>query len=424
MAHQILPQHRPHEQLRTEAPTQKAHTDKYVSAFASSENYIDMSFQNPILQESADHFRVGIDELTVNLSNLSMLEYNDSDVLFQFRRLGYFGDVGALPENINTHQPAETFAGNLATHRGLPTASLATATMFKINHRYNTLAEIMERAKEVCRALGSFIKETGLIQPGPYNHLDATSHKLWNKPIALNDAAVGGVTDYIDVFLTAGGLLKFVGNKIFWSNFVIEIPDLKYRHLMLGADKQYISVVPGTGAIHNEPYDEDIVQPFADWANTDTAAWVNHENLTNDPRSFTGSSNLGYALDRRVALEVGCSLPVKNSPLFDHGAEAPDFVLGRYNIATRLNGSVTQSGTSIQIDLIHVETGPVQLMGPKDRVCYHHLGPQQKIQAIRLRLWARVRTYDAANLKWGMKTIQMPVLGSDYWHVKLHFRSK
>ena len=35
-------------------------------------------------------------------------------------------------------------------------------------------------------------------------------------------------------------------------------------------------------------------------------------------------------LDRRVALEVGCSLPIKNSPMFDHGNEAPDFVLGRF----------------------------------------------------------------------------------------------
>ena len=66
MAHNIRPQHRPHEQLRTEAPTQKKHTDKYVSAFVSSDNYVDMSFSSPLLQESADHYRVGVDELTVN----------------------------------------------------------------------------------------------------------------------------------------------------------------------------------------------------------------------------------------------------------------------------------------------------------------------------------------------------------------------
>ena len=70
------------------------------------------------------------------------------------------------------------------------------------------------------------------------------------------------------------------------------------------------------------------------------------------------------------------------------------------------------------------DLGPRQLCGPKDRVCYHHLGPQQKIQNLRLRLWARVRTYNADTKKWGMKTIQMPVVESDYWHIKLHFKPK
>ena len=70
MAHEILPQHRPHEQLRTEPPKQRHHSDKYVSAFISSDNFVDMSFSNPLPQESADHFRVGIDELTVNLARI------------------------------------------------------------------------------------------------------------------------------------------------------------------------------------------------------------------------------------------------------------------------------------------------------------------------------------------------------------------
>jgi len=38
-----------------------------VSAYISSDNHIDMSFSNPVLSDSADHFRVGIDDLTVNL---------------------------------------------------------------------------------------------------------------------------------------------------------------------------------------------------------------------------------------------------------------------------------------------------------------------------------------------------------------------
>ena len=88
MAHHILPQHRPHEQLRTEPPSQRPHTDKYVSAFVSSSNQVDMTFTNPILQESADHFRVGVDELTINSASLSLLDYENPDqVLFRIIKI-------------------------------------------------------------------------------------------------------------------------------------------------------------------------------------------------------------------------------------------------------------------------------------------------------------------------------------------------
>ena len=83
MAELVQPQHRAHEQLRTEAPAQKDHSDKYVSAFVSGDSFTEMSFRNPVLQASADHFKVGIDELTVNLGNLSMLEYEEGKVLFR-----------------------------------------------------------------------------------------------------------------------------------------------------------------------------------------------------------------------------------------------------------------------------------------------------------------------------------------------------
>ena len=74
--------------------------------------------------------------------------------------------------------------------------------------------------------------------------------------------------------------------------------------------------------------------------------------------------------------------------------------------------------------VIGCNIGAKQLQGPKDRVCYHHLGPQQKIQILRLKLWARVRTYNTATTKWGMKTIVCPVEDIDYWHIRMHFLEK
>ena len=88
MAHATQPHHVPHDQLRTEAPSQRPHSDKYVSAFVSGSATVDMSFRNPVLGKSADHFKVGIDELTVCLGNLSMLEYGTNDVLFRVLRRG------------------------------------------------------------------------------------------------------------------------------------------------------------------------------------------------------------------------------------------------------------------------------------------------------------------------------------------------
>jgi hypothetical protein len=222
--------------------------------------------------------------------------------------------------------------------------------------------------------------------------------------------------------------LRFRGCAHFWANFVIEIPDPKYQYLLLGQRQQYIAL----DAIDGAPYDPyPPVDDPADIVFVDPPRVIgdadddlrNIDSPLTSFLSFTGQMCLFKSLDRRVAVEVGCSLPLKNSPMFDHGVESPDFVIGRYFLQHNdVSSGLANVGGTLGIDVPPL--GPKQLCGPKDRVCYHHLGPQQKIQTLRLRLWARVRSYDAAQDKWGMKTIQMPVRGSDYWHIKLHFRPK
>ena len=44
------------------------------------------------------------------------------------------------------------------------------------------------------------------------------------------------------------------------------------------------------------------------------------------------------AMERRVALEVGCSLPIKNSPMVDHGKESPGRWIWRTDPQTTLVG--------------------------------------------------------------------------------------
>ena len=55
----MLPYHKPHEQLRTEPPKQKDHSDKYITAMVSGESNVDMSFRAPVLSKSSDYFKVG-----------------------------------------------------------------------------------------------------------------------------------------------------------------------------------------------------------------------------------------------------------------------------------------------------------------------------------------------------------------------------
>ena len=141
-----------------------------------------------------------------------------------------------------------------------------------------------------------------------------------------------------------------------------------------------------------------------------------------DDVEYIAEGNLISTLDRRVTLEVGTSLPLKNSPLIDHGTEAPDFVLGRY-MFHKPYGMHMGAG-DLQPSLFIDGLGTQTLQGPRDRVVFHHLKPQQKITTIRLRLWARVRTYDENTGRWGMKTILCPVDSGDYWHSRLHFVGK
>ena len=62
------------------------------------------------------------------------------------------------------------------------------------------------------------------------------------------------------------------------------------------------------------------------------------------------------------------------------------------------------------------------LMDGNRRVLYHQLGPQQKITTVRIKLYARVRTYDEVADKWSMRVISLPTELTDWWHIRLHFK--
>ena len=404
MAHQVLPAHRPHDQLRTEAPKQREHSDKYVSAFTTGEPVVDISFTNPILAKSADHFKVGIDELTVNLGSLSMLEYGVGEVLFRIIRRGVDDEVH--PNFYMIDGPA----GDLEKWRN--------GFSFSVDRVYNTLQEVISRFSEISNAVNTYIRGEGLVNPDPGG---------WNPPLWTTEVvAAPALPDHIQITVTSNGQILFKGNQVFWANFVVEVPHEKYRQILFKTSNvqyQYISLDPGTGALR-DPFGvaglNMVTLPFADW---DGAVNDNGELGI----AYNGAGNLLNTLDRRVTLEVGCSLPIKNSPLIDHNVEAPDFVLGRYMFHKPYSMSAERDDNNHHLrrtNLISSSLGTQTLQGLRDRVVFHHLRPQQKINTLRLKLWSRVRTYNERTEKWGMKTIVCPVKGTDYWHIRLHFVSK
>ena len=487
MAEHVLPQHMPHEQLRTEAPKQKAHTDKYVSAFVTGKNATELTFQNPILNQSADHFKVGIDDLTVNLGNLSMLDFSDpTEVLLRIKRRGVTdqdysesGDEAVvedflMPDYVLAGSAAELertaaevdFAaapvGSAEESRlrallasfeapGSQRASFRDGFEFKVDRVFNALTEIMDRFREIALSVSAYANKYGLLEDDP----NSPGHTIWNE-FQNGYHAANQNLDLIQINLTGNGQLEISASRVFWANFVIEVPLEKYRQILFkDPDRRTISLHPGSGALEpnsnprilemslledqlvdaqeallGNPNDgglqtaEQQAQAAVDGATPGVYVAIlihdwdrNVADASTRPLQYVGSGMLFSTIDRRVTLEIGCSLPIKNSPLIDHGVESPDYVLGRYMFHKPYTIGV---GNLYSQSSVGVQT----IQGARDRIVFHHLRPQQKIQTLRLRLWVRVRKYDTTTKKWNMETIMCPIDPQDYWHIRLQFVSK
>ena len=149
MAHNIQAYPQPREQLRTEAPRQRPHNDKYVTVFQSGIAHVDLTFRDPLLTESADHFAVGIDELTISLGSLSMLEYNATTPIVLLR-VSLRGHDGATD----------------AHDWRFPDAAWRDAFAFKADRPYTNLQEILSRMNTIASVVTNYIVDYGLQNPG------------------------------------------------------------------------------------------------------------------------------------------------------------------------------------------------------------------------------------------------------------------
>ena len=129
-------------------------------------------------------------------------------------------------------------------------------------------------------------------------------------------------------------------------------------------------------------------------------------------------ANLLSTSDRRVALEMGCSLPIVNNPII----QSPDIVIGRWMFNPMVRIKTTMRGQEMTFEGMAPDV--YELQNATDRVQYHSLMPQDKIHMLRLKMYARIRKYDPARDRFDMTTIVYPMENADWWHTRLHFISK
>ncbi len=127
-----------------------------------------------------------------------------------------------------------------------------------------------------------------------------------------------------------------------------------------------------------------------------------------------------FGFDRRIAVEIGSSLPLTQSALIEDNKESSDFILGRFMYQTSLKHSMDDSSAD-GITVNTMNNNVIEFMNGTRRIMYHRLQPQEKIATMRIRLFARVRTYDEASNDYQLTNIRLPTVFGDWWHIRLHF---
>ena len=413
---------------------------RFVSVFADNTPDVDITFMIPFLQRPTDHYMVGVDNLTISLSALGLLEDtltepDPKDIILQViaKRKSIVGGGPALGPSLDRAKGDFLVTENdnmkFRTFRG--------STILSLN-------EFMIQLD----GFGSDV--SAKIEKGLTAGTTATTY-IFSYATGTNtvDGVVGGqnIPKHLGFYLTPDGRLAIVGSKLFWANFIIWFPNKKYRRIV-GIETEFLSLTAKDGLTYgNSKSEHDVLKTEVITRNDGDTLWTLKDGIANvddidtlstpwPNANWEGQSHVWVAgncllssLDRRVSIELGASLPMINSPMVDHNEEAPDFVLGRWmfprTAESVITGGSTIQGLSALTQIVQKDhMGVITLQGAKDRVLYHTLRPQAKLQTVRLRLFARVRTYNEVEDTWKMRTMAVPTSSTDWWHARLHFVSK
>ena len=457
----------------TAASVNKRTTEtKYVSCFADARPDVDITFRDVLLSRPTDHYLVGVDNFTMTSTGLSMIEPLSGDYEALIRVVGN-KDADGYDAGVR-ETGAQLDAGFLAEPHGLADVRVNVAGFnfeVKTTEVMLSVQQLMHRLNELAADVNLFMN-SGRAAGG-----EGFGGEFNYTPDQDED------TEHLRFDVRSDGRLEIKGTRAFWGCFSIEVPSPQYQFGFFGdrqaADdndfglRRFLSLNPATGVstftkikvnpeklaeshfaaqqlIISNPDSTAQQRAAAEQSKLDGRAYNRRTIFGTGPQvlsiatdlgvvdpntfnihtlpshketlTFTSHASIFSTLERRVALEVGCSLPIKNSPMVDHQRETPDFVLARWLWCADSRIESNDRGGSRRYD--SPMPACFQYQGPQDRITYHELQAQSKIQTLRIQLFARVRSFDTVNEAWSMRVIQLPTNSTDWWHARLHFVSK
>ena len=453
----------------------KQSESKYVSCFADSRPDVDITFRDVLLSRPTDHYLVGIDNFSMTNTSMSMIEPATGH-LTPFIRIvrnphnNIIALLGAVPAT------ATLLDADFQIH-----GATINTTLVITDNNY----DLSIKSTEVILSMQQLMHRLGDLAADVNRYMNADASNV-NEPTGLATAGsfefggyvsiAGEVTEHLKFSIATDGRITVRGTQAFWSCFSIEVPSVRNQYGLFGPKKstdaivpytqlrRFLSVDPESGRVFydkiivnrfkipiptaklptqtNQQFAQQIADIRAYNARTlggvDPSVAVLYTVLSANANLFNrhptnGGTNAHYtheitlgasvfsSLERRIALEVGCSLPIKNSPMIDHQKESPDFVLARWIWRTDPRIESNEYGGSRR----YHSNMPActEYQGAQDRISYHELQAQSKIQTLRIKLFARLRTFDELNETWGMRVIELPTSPTDWWHTRLHFMS-
>ena len=228
---------------------------KYVSVFADSQPDVDVTFREPLLGRPSQNYMVGVDNLTVSLNDLSMLDFEDGYVL----RIGHIiKPDGALSAPYNPANAA-----------GISQAALDTQNLVSVNHSIDVTAadgafpvdagqmivsttsipffNVQQFMKSLRRLTDYFNQSTTLISGG-LEHANGTGRYF----VGYTDHA-NGPAEHLSFELRSDGKLEVVGSRVFWANFFISFEKPKYQRIFDGeridSGPKFVGLQPISGKV-------------------------------------------------------------------------------------------------------------------------------------------------------------------------------